>query len=412
MSAIRILVVEPMSSANGLILAAHQRGFEVVVASHHQGDRTIPETLRAYIDELLVVDTNDEAALTEVVTEAHGRRPLTGILPGFEFYVDSVARLAHRLGLPGLPVETVAALRDKSVMRARAAAAGLRVPRYAEASGLDELLAAAAHVGYPAVLKPAASAGSVHVSRVDDEDGLRRAYDWLVSDTRTDAGRGLDGRVLLEEYVAGPEISVEGYVSDGEVVISALTTKLLGPEPHFVEIGMVVQHETDPETRARIEAYVVDLCRALNLPLGIFHCELRLPEGDPVLIEIGARLAGHRIPHLVELATGTSLTRIMLAHYTGQDPAELGAFTAPRAKTAAIHCFTAQGLDTFHRVAGAEELREAADVLEVSVYYQEGEEIPPAEDFRALLGHVVFAAESHTAALERIEALGREVRVE
>ena len=92
----------------------------------------------------------------------------------------------------------------------------------------SELAAAAERVGFPAVLKPVESAGSVHVSRVDSLDGLRAAYRRLAADSRTDFGRGLDGPVLLEEYLDGPEISVEGYVEDGRAVVLAVTTKLLG----------------------------------------------------------------------------------------------------------------------------------------------------------------------------------------
>ncbi|MGW2367881.1 ATP-grasp domain-containing protein [Streptomyces sp. NPDC001667] len=408
----RILVVEPMSSGNQLLVEARALGFELVVASYDRDDRRIPDPLREHIDELVVVDTNDEPTLYDRVAELHRERPFAGIVPGFEFYVGTAARLAGRLGLRGLPVADVEALRDKAVMRDRARAAGLRVPRYAEASDAAGLDAAAAHVGFPAVLKPTRSAGSVHVTRVENARELHRAYGWIRTDPRTDLGRGLDGPVLLEEYVAGPEVSVEGYVLDGQVVIVSVTSKLLGAEPYFVELGMIVQHELEPPVRAAVEAYVTDACRALGVTLGPFHCELRLPEGDPVLIETGARLAGHSIPQLVELVTGVSLARVMLASYAGLDPAELGVFSAPRAKCAAVRCFVAEeGVRAFNGLVGLEELSASDDVLDVSLYYEHGAEVPPAEDFRSLLGHVIFQAESYSEALARWEAIGDLVRL-
>ncbi|MEU3753433.1 ATP-grasp domain-containing protein [Streptomyces olivoreticuli] len=409
---IRILVVEPMSSGSQLLVEARALGFELVVASYDRDDRRIAEPLREHIDELVVVDTNDESALYDTVAELHRERPFAGLVPGFEFYVGTVARLADRLGLPGLPVAGVEALRDKAVMRDRARAAGLRVPRYAEAADAAGLDAAAARVGFPAVLKPTRSAGSVHVTRVETAGELRRAYDWIRTDPRTDMGRGLEGPVLLEEYVAGPEVSVEGYVLDGQVVIVSVTSKLLGAEPYFVELGMIVQHELEPHVRAAVEAYVTDVCRALGVTLGPFHCELRLPDGDPVLIEIGARLAGHRIPQLVELVTGVSLARVMLASYAGLDPDELGVFSAPRAKCAAVRCFSAaSGVPSFNGLVGLDELAASDDVLEVSLYYERGAEVPPAEDFRCLLGHVIFQAESYAGALARWSAIGDAVRL-
>ncbi|WP_157536733.1 ATP-grasp domain-containing protein [Kitasatospora mediocidica] len=406
----RILIVEPSSSGAGLPQEARALGFEVVVASADRGDRRLPDQVREHLDQLVVVDTNDEDALAEAVAALHRGRPFQGIVPGFEFYVDTVARLAERLGLPGLPAGSARGLRHKTAMRELVGAAGLRIPRYAEVSGEGELAAAAELVGFPAVLKPAESAGSVHVSRVDSPDGLRAAYRRLRTDTRTDFGRGLDGPVLLEEYLDGPEISVEGYVEDGRAVVLAVTTKMLGPEPYFVELGQVLPRTMDPRTRAAVDAYVDGVCTALGLTLGPFHCELRLPAGEPVLIEIGARLAGHRIPYLVELVTGTSQARIMLAAYTGLRPQDVAAFSTPSATFVGTACFTAPPeLTAYSAVEGLGELRADRDTLEVELYVPPGERIPPPEDFRCFLGHAVFQAESYEQALTRWHAMRDEV---
>jgi biotin carboxylase len=285
----RILIVEPMGVGLLLVTQARELGFDVVVATFDGDDRILPDAAKKQA-ELVLVDTNDEPALTAIVLEMHATKPFAGIIPGFEFYVDAVARLADLLGVPGLPAATVIGLRDKAVMRTKVRAAGLRVPRYAEASTAEELLAATAHVGFPAVLKPATSAGSVHVSRVDDVEQVAERYEWMAVDTRTDLGRSLDGRVMLEEYLDGPEVSVEGYVVDDNVVIVSVTAKLLGPEPYFVEVGHIAQRDLDPPVRDAVESYVVAVCRTLGVTLGPFHCELRLVDDEPVLIEIGARL--------------------------------------------------------------------------------------------------------------------------
>ncbi|MGX6608348.1 ATP-grasp domain-containing protein [Micromonosporaceae bacterium Da 78-11] len=405
-----MLIVEPMGGGLDLITQARALGFEVVLASFDGDDRQVPQASRAQVDEFLTVDTNDESALFEQVLESHARRPLTAILPGFEFYVDSVARLAERLGLPGLPVDAVQGLRDKGVMLAIARSAGLRVPRHAAASDEESLREAARAVGFPAVLKPVASAGSVHVSRVDDERQLLDAYRWMAVDTRTDLGRRLDGRVLLEEYIDGPEVSVEGYVEHGEVRVVSVTTKLLGPEPYFVEVGHIVQREMTPEARDTLTSYVTRLCRALRLNLGPFHCELRLSADEPVLIEIGARLPGGHITELIELATGVSLQRVMLATYSGLSVAKVGALGTPRVKVAALHGFTAPGLQRLRAVEGLDDLRADPEVLDVVLSVELGEDLPLADDFRARVGYAVFAADSHAAALERWQAIGREVR--
>ncbi|MGW2189111.1 hypothetical protein [Streptomyces sp. NPDC001719] len=77
-----------------------------------------------------------------------------------------------------------------------------------------------------------------------------------------------------------------------------------------------------------------------------------------------------------------------------------------------MRCFVAEeGVRAFNGLVGLEELSASDDVLDVSLYYEHGAEVPPAEDFRSLLGHVIFQAESYSEALARWEAIGDLVRL-
>ncbi|GAA2601666.1 ATP-grasp domain-containing protein [Actinomadura fulvescens] len=407
----RVLLVEPTPGCGGILLRARELGLETIVVSYDEGDRRLSDGVRELTDRLVVLDANDEDLLTEAVLRLHAERPLTALIPGFEFYVDVVARLAGRLGLPGLPAATVDGLRDKALMRARAAEAGLRVPRLATVTSADQLADAAAKVGFPLVLKPRASAGSVHVSRADDHAGLRRAYDWMLNDPRTDLGRRMDGRAVVEEYLDGPELTVEGYVADGTVVIASVTGKFLGPEPTFVETGHIAQADLPRATRDAVETFVRRLCAALDLTLGPFHCELRLVDGEPVLIEIGARLPGGHIIELVELATGISLPNVMLAAYTGLDLATVAPPRAPRAKYAGIALLIAPGVETVGGVSGWDAWSVGGDILEAELYVSPGDPVPPLEDFRARLGHVIYTADSYAEAAARWREITESVRI-
>jgi biotin carboxylase len=230
----------------------------------------------------------------------------------------------------------------------------------------------------------------------------------MIADQRTDLGRSLDGRALLEEYLEGPEVSVEGIVEDGEVTVVSVTSKLMGPEPWFAEIGHIVPHDADPAERRAIEAYAEAVCRALGVTLGPFHAEIRLGSGEPVLIEIGARLPGGHIADLVELVTGVSLARAMLAAYTGRPARQLDAYSGPRAKCAAIAVISGR-TGTVTAVHGEQAVRAAPDVLDVVIDVRPGDEVVGLEDFRGRLGHVVFTADSHAAALRRWHAIRSEV---
>lgn len=407
----RILIIEPMTSAVSLISAARQLGMGTAVTSYDRGDRRLPSDIRAQVDSLVRVDPNDEAALISAAIRLHNDAPVSAVLPGIEFYVGTAARVAHALGLPGLPVGSVEALRNKAIMRDRITAARLRSPAYATASSEAELLDAAARIGFPAVLKPVASAGSIHVSKVSCPDSLLAAYRAMAADGRPDdVGVRLDGCVLLEKYLAGPEVSVEGFVKDSQVVVVSVTRKLLGPEPHFVEVGHIVEYDLPAATRTAITRYVTDVCRALGLTMGPYHCELRLVQGEPALVEIGARLPGGRICTLVEWVTGASLSRIMLAAYTG-GAIDYPSTAASTAICAGIYNITARQLDKVTRISGLDRLKEQSFIRDIEMYVGPGDEVPPYGDFRCRLGHVTFAADSYMEALAHARAIERTVRI-
>ncbi|RST07797.1 ATP-grasp domain-containing protein [Streptomyces sp. WAC07149] len=404
----RVLVVEPASSGGAtLIGVAAEMGLRVVVATADSGDRRLSDAVRAAAGSVLTVETNDQAALEAAVLELHRAEPFEAVLPGSDIYVAATARVAAALGLPGLPVATVDRVRDKSVMRAAVAEAGLRTPRFAQATTEAELRAAADRVGFPCVLKPVACSGSIHVSRADDLGELTAAFQRLVTDPEPDMGKLHEHRVLVEEYVQGPEFSADGYVlDDGEVTVVALSRTLLGPEPDFVEMGHLTPALVDDATLKSVEEYVGDVARAVGITSGPFHCELRLAADGPVLIEIGARLPGDRIVELLRLVTGVSLPKVALATALGVSLEAVGALARPEAESAGIRFFTAAGRSSYRELSGWAELEAMPEVLETAVYFAPGEAIPGVEDCRSRLGHALFTAGSPQGAADRWQALG------
>lgn len=401
-------MVEPASSGGAtLIGVAAEMGLRVVVASADSGDRRLSDAVRAAADSVLTVETNDQAALEAAVRELHSAEPFEAVLPGSDIYVTATARVAAALDLPGLPVATVDRVRDKSVMRAAVAEAGLRTPRFAQATSDTELRAAAERVGFPCVMKPVACSGSIHVSRADDLDQLTAAFQRLVTDPEPDMGKLHEHRVLVEEYVQGPEFSADGYVLEsGEITVVALSRTLLGPEPDFVEMGHLTPALVDDATLKSVEAYVGDVVRAVGITSGPFHCELRLAADGPVLIEIGARLPGDRIVELLRLVTGVSLPRVAVAIALGVGLEAAGAFARPQAESAGIRFFSAAGRSSYRELTGWRELEALPDVRESAVYFAPGESIPGVEDCRSRLGHALFTADSPQGALDRWQALG------
>ncbi|WP_418958908.1 ATP-grasp domain-containing protein [Streptomyces tritici] len=408
----RVLVVQPAFSANAYVAHARSLGWDVVVASLEDEGRRVADVVRELATEIITVDTNDNTALEAAVVEAHRRHPIHAVVAGGEYYVPAAALLSARLGLPGLNPAAVDKVRHKARMREAVAEAGLEVPRFTVVRDPADLDDACAYVRFPAVIKPVDSGGSVHVSRVDSVAEARAAMDAMHAEEGLEFDRPLTTDAILEQYVPGTEYSADGYVHDGKAVVVAVTRKLLGPEPRFLELGHLTPAPLDEATREDITAYALRVVEAVGITTGPFHCELRLSEGRPVLMEIAARLPGDKITELMELATGLVLPGRVLADITGADPVAAQAHREPVAKAAGIRFLTASGAGSYARLDGWDELTAEPWVLAGHVLVQPGAGIKTDEaDYSCRIAAVVFTADSPEEAHERWSQIGDRVRV-
>lgn len=249
---------------------------------------------------------------------AEGFHGVDGVLAFDEAYVELAAQIARALARPGLSREAAESCRDKLLMRTRLAEAGVPSARSIIAETLEDAVRTAEDIGYPVVLKPRNLGGSIGVVRAENEADVRELFG--MSATAAFARiRTLPG-LLVEEYLDGPEISVESLVDNASVRICAVTEKLLGFAPYFEEIGHFCR-PFDEQQDAEIGVLVRSVHDALGITVGATHCELRLTATGPRVIEIGARLAGDRIPELVRHATGIDLIGAAAELATGKSPA-------------------------------------------------------------------------------------------
>lgn len=210
-----IIIVEPTSSGFALVEAARQMGEEAFVFA--QDEQQIPASCRRLARAIVTVDTNDVQAVVcaarRIEKDAQSEdEKIRGILPGFEYTVDVVAKVALQLGLPHLSMQAAALTRNKFACRERLKAKGLDVPRYALISDYSELERVASEVGFPAVLKPVDGSGSLLVRRIDSLAQLRSVLADPVNTGLLDMGKQIGSQLLLEEYLEGREFSIEGYI--------------------------------------------------------------------------------------------------------------------------------------------------------------------------------------------------------
>jgi biotin carboxylase len=265
-------------------------------------DASANEWQKSVVDEHVDLAHRDPALVSDYVHRNQGR--FDGIFTYDEFAVEAAAKVGTDAGLRANPVTTARACRDKAEMRVRLAADDVPSARSVQVGSHDAARGAAREIGYPVVLKPQSLAGSIGVIRVDADSELEAAYDVAGNSGHGTYGSS-DGRLPVEEYLDGPEISVECVVRDGVPEVLAITRKSLGPAPYFEEIGHVVA-PGEPVTTD--DSTIVSVVRAahsaVEIAWGATHTELRLTRAGPRVVEIGARPGGDLIPLLVRLATG------------------------------------------------------------------------------------------------------------
>jgi len=315
-----VLLVLPTRSyrAAAFLAAARRLSLEMVVASEEGS------TLgHLHPDQEVIIDFADPAGAAGVAAELASRNPFQAVVPADEAGVVVAAHIAARLGLRSNSVMAVTATRDKLVLRERLQQAGAIQPRWwlwAEQESPPK-------VEFPAVVKPLDQAASRGVIKVEDQTQLRaagqRVRSMLLADPEC-ATPADSIPLLVEQFVAGPEVAVEALLVAGDMRLLAIYDKPVPLEgPFFEETIYTVPSTLAPARQGEVVAALEGVVRTLGLSEGAIHAELRLGRPQPVVIDLASRSIGGRCSRVLHFRSGRTLEEIILLAALGQDPGDL-----------------------------------------------------------------------------------------
>ena len=303
-----------------IVRKARALGLDVVLFQH---PAAYTEQHAAHVTSAFLFDIGDVPLAVELAATVAGRRPVRHALSLTEDGLPVAGAITDALGLPGTGAEVARLCRDKWAMRQRIADTtcgtfpGVAAELFAGEAAL--LRFGAAH-GWPVIVKPADHSASVGVLQVTGPDEVpftcQQVQAWRRS---TEPPFHRVDRFVLEEFVDGPEISVEAFSSGGRHVVLAITEKLL-TETGFVEIGHALPARLQPPVAAAVRRATAGLLDAIGLRDGPSHTEFRLSGGMPRLIETHNRVGGDRIHDLVQAATGVDQDSLWIGGPTGLLP--------------------------------------------------------------------------------------------
>ncbi len=303
--------------------AAGKLGIRLVFASDRCDQLEDP-----WWDQAIPIRFHDEAASVQAVVDAFGAAPPDGILAVGDRPVTLAARLHDAFGLPGNPVRSAQASRNKLETRRALSAAGLLVPFFRALPLSVDSREASLEIAYPAVVKPLALSGSRGVIRVDSTCGFVAAFERLRTlmnqlDVRAERDPAHD-TVLVESFIPGKEFAVEGVMSAGALRVFAIFDK---PDPldgPFFEETIYVTPSREPDdVQERISAEVSAATAVLGLRHGPIHAECRVNDQGVFVLEVAARpiggLCSRALSFVSPNGSRASLEDVLLRHAIGED---------------------------------------------------------------------------------------------
>ncbi|NOT27632.1 MAG: ATP-grasp domain-containing protein [Acidobacteria bacterium] len=340
-----------------------------------------------HAEHVLTAETNQLQALTEFLRGQHELLHFDGVITICDYYVDAVAHVAKALGLPQAFPASIGLERRKHLVRQALDRAGLPNPAYAVTTSWPATREAAERIGYPVVVKPPDLASSAFVRLVKDERELHDAFSSLERFSTNFREQAREPLWLLEEFMAGDEVSVEACTFQGETTVIGITDKSLTGFPYFIEDGHMFPARLDAPTTEAVTALVRGALDAVGHDHGISHTEVKLTPDGPRIVEINPRPGGNYIVELVERVTGIDLLAAQIDLALGCAPSLARKSTG--VASAAIAFLVPPRAGHVASVAGADTLPGDSHVARWTLNAIAGTDVAAPVDNACYQGHVV-----------------------
>lgn len=374
------------------IKKAKEMGFYVGVIDYNPNAVGVPMA-----DQFFNVSTID----IEGVADAAKRFAPDGIMTlATDMPMRSIARAAEKCGLPGISMETAVKATDKGEMIKCFEACGVEHPWYYILPTADALDGVADKITYPCITKPTDNSGSRGVMLVHSEKELRDAIGYSA-----DCGRS--GAVIVEEYMQGPEVSVEIVVSEGVPHVLQVTDKLTTGAPHFVEMGHSQPSRLAADDLVKIRDLACRAALAVGIQDGPAHVEIILTKNGPKMVELGARMGGDCITtHLVPLSTGINMIEATINIACGDKPD-----LVPKWEKGSAIRFLDVPCGTITAIEGVDEARAIEGVQEISFTKSVGDTVGEIGSSTDRAGFVIAQADTPEEAVAICERAIKQLKI-
>lgn len=391
----RLLVLAAGILQVPVIKKAKEIGYYVIAAD---GDSNAVGLQLA--DKAICANITDEEVMLKIAREQH----IDGVIhPCSEVSMNVMGRINDELGLAGITKEQAIRATNKHLMRNAFEKGNAPSPMsILTKSAEDAWIHLQNDLSTNGILKPSRNSGSrgiAKVSRNMDKEDFVKAYNIALNESR-------DKSVLIEQFIDGPEFSIEIIVWNSEVNVLTVTDKKTTGAPHFVELGHNQPSCFSKEDVETLKTAAVAGVKALGVNNCACHAEAKLMDGKAYLMEIGARLGGDFIStELTHLSTGIDMVAAAIDVALGMEP-DLSIKEEPKGACIRYFCPKAGKLVS---VTNTEVLNDPR-VYKKEIYVRKGDIIPEITSSLSRSGHVIVIEKTPQEAVKLAEKLINEVK--
>ena len=374
------------------IKTAKSMGLKVVVTDYN------PEAEGMLLaDYPIEVSTRNINLTVNIAKQFHRACPLDGVMTVGTDASQTVAAVADALNLPGIPFEVAERATDKIKMRQVLKGRGVPIPDFRPIWTLEECQKAVQDMPLPLVIKPCDNMGARGVRKIERLDDLIPAF-------REAKEASISGKLILEEFMEGPELSLDALVFDDTIHITGVADRIIERAPYFVEVGHTLPSALPEKQQARAVEVFKQAISALGIDIGAAKGDIKITPEGPKIIEIAARLSGGWMSaYTYPLATGVNLYKAAIQVALGETPTDLKPKTSLVSAERSLFPLPGKILS----IRGVEEARKIKGVKEIILMKEAGDMAEEPRSNMGKVGYVITVAKTREEAI-RINDLARE----
>ncbi len=376
---------------------ANEMGWVTIVAD---GNKFVPgRKISRYFEN---IDLKDTEGIINIALEYKKKIGLNGVFTAGTDFSELVARVADTAGLPGITIESAVKASNKFKMRQALKKHGVNSPGFVSFKSLTNVNCKELelkNIIFPVVVKPVDNMGSRGIKKVKNCDQLGIAVSEAFKFSRS-------GRVIIEEYLHGPEFSVDAIIYKGNITICGFADRHIYYPPYFIEMGHTIPSNLDNQRYLEIIATFKSAVNALGITEGTAKGDIKYSRGKAYVGEIAARLSGgYMSGWTYPYSSGVELTKEALKIAVGQEPGNLNPILD---RTTAERAFISIP-GHIKQIYGLEEIKSDFNIKNVFLRVSPGDNVKFPENNVEKAGNCIAVNELRETAVQSAENACRKI---